>query len=210
MGRISLLLSLVLLLTMVIVVTTADKAYSQDGVTPTITLSPESGFSSITVSGSGFMGVVSIYWDSTPPPLPTVPTVVYASAGTNYNEFTAIITVPTQTAPGVHTVTATDIDGHIADADFTVIDMTGPQGPRGEPGPAGTAGPAGATGAPGEPGPRGEQGLPGERGITGPQGETGPPGEPGSGSGLSILALVLAIIALAIAVLGRIKKWVIG
>jgi len=61
--------------------------------------------------------------------------------------------------------------------------MTGPQGPLGEQGPAG------------------EQG---------PLGEQGPPGEQGPAGSISIAAVVLALIALGLTLLGRIKKRVTG
>lgn len=211
MRRFSLFVILALLLTLVLVGATGDRVYSQVGDVPaSITLSPTSGFSAITVSGVGFYGVVTIHWDNNPTPLYTVPTIVYAYAETQEAWFTAIISVPTQTEPGVHLVTVVDREGNDADAEFTVVDMTGPQGPPGEQGPTGSTGPAGATGPAGEQGPPGEPGPTGERGSQGIQGETGPAGEPGPGGGMSIIALVLAIIALALAVLGRIKKWVIG
>ncbi len=53
------------------------------------------------------------------------------------DRFTAIISVPTQTEPGEYTVSATDQEGALAHATFTVIDMTGPQGLPGEPGSGG-------------------------------------------------------------------------
>jgi len=42
--------------------------------------------------------------------------------------FTALISVQTQTSPGVHTVNATDESGNWATATFTVVDMRGPAG----------------------------------------------------------------------------------
>lgn len=214
MRKYSFFIVLTLLLTLVLVGTTSDRVYSQVGAIPeTITLSPTSGFSAITVSGSGFYGVVTIHWDYDRDPLPTVPAVVYAYGETQEEGFTAIISVPTQTEPGEHIVSAIDSDGNGADATFTVIDMTGPEGPRGEPGPTGSAGPAGSMGPAGATGPAGEPGPPGptgEMGPQGPQGETGPAGETGPGGGISIVAIILAVIALALTVFGRIKKWVIG
>jgi len=209
MKRLSFLVILALLLILVSAGVSADRAYSQAGAR--ITLTPPSGFSVTTVTGTGFYGgEIHIYWDDER--IPTVPSPLY-SYETAYGEFTAIISVPTQTKPGEHLVTAVDREGAEADAVFIVTDMTGPQGPRGETGPAGASGsqgapgPAGAQGLQGEPGPTGAQGPQGEQGLPG---EQGPPGEPGPGGGMSIVAVVLALIALGLTIFGRIKKWVIG
>jgi hypothetical protein len=57
MKRLSFLVVLTLLLTLILVGATADEAYPQAGrPRPSITLTPESGFSAITVSGEGFFG----------------------------------------------------------------------------------------------------------------------------------------------------------
>lgn len=195
MKRLSFLVTLTLLLTLAMVGVTAHEVYSQRA---SITLSPTFGFSAITVTLSGFYGgEITIYWDGER--IPTVPSPLY-SYDTQEGEFTAIISVPTQTEPGEYTVMARDQEGSRATAIFEVIDMTGPPG---EPGPPGEQGP------PGEP-TAGEQGPPGEPGPPGPPGETGPPGEPGPGAGMSIVAIVLALIALGLTVFGKIKKWVIG
>ncbi len=196
MKRLSFFATLALLLTLVLVGTTANEAYSQ---APRITLSPTSGFSTVTVSGTGFFGgQITIYWDGDP--IPTVPSPLYGY-DTQAGGFTAIITVPAQTTPGEHDVGAIDQERTAASATFTVIDMTGPQGLPGERGPAGEPG---SSGPPGKPGPTGELGPPG------PPGETGSPGEAGPGGGISIVAIILALIALGLQVVGRIKKWVIG
>ncbi len=190
-----------LLLSLVLLGATAQAAHSQ--VEPSITLSPESGFSAVTVVGRGFQGgEISIYWDTEQ--VPTVPSPLYGYE-TQFGGFTAIITVPTQTEPGEHEIVAKDQEGASAGAMFTVIDMTGPEGPPGEPGPAGESGSSGGSGSQGLPG---EPGLPGQMGLPG---ETGPPGEPGpAAGGMSIVAIILAVIAIGFAILGRIKKWVIG
>jgi hypothetical protein len=199
---------------------------AQTPTVPTMTLSPASGFSSITVVGNGFAsyGTVSIFWDGTQ--IPTVPMNVITAGDTSINGFTAIITVPTQTSPGNHTVRAT-VQGanggtSAAQATFNVVDMkgpigtTGPQGPAGQTGPAGPPGAAGATGArgaegtQGPSGPPGPTGPPGPAGLTGAAGEIGPAGAPGAVTGLSILAFILALICIVLFVLIRLKKWVIG
>ena len=207
---------LTLLLTAVMVGAAADKVHSQAGA-GRITLSPTSGFSTVTVAGTGFYGgTITIYWDGKP--VPTVPSPLDGS-GTQFGEFTAIISVPTQTEPGEHTVTAVDQENTVAHATFIVVDLTGQDGPAGEQGPPGESGSAGEQGPPGEPGPAGEGGLPGEPGPagegglpgeSGPAGEQGPPGESGACGAISIAAIVLAAIALGLAVLSRLKKWTIG
>jgi len=201
MRKLSFLVILTLLLTLVLVGATTDEAYSQ--ARASITLTPESGCCSIIISGEGFFGgEISIYWEEDH--IPTVPSPLYAS-DTKEGSFTAIISVPTQTEPGEYVITALDEEGFSASATFTVIDMTGPPGPASEvPGPPG---PPGEEGPPGEPGPAGELGPQGPAGEQGPQ---GPAGEPGPGAGMSIVAIVLALIALGLTIFGRIKKWIIG
>jgi len=198
---------LILLLTLVALGASADEVYSQVRVPARITLSPTSGFSAITITGTGFYGLITIYWDDDS--IPTVPSPLYPS-DTQQGGFTAIISVPTQTEPGVHTVTALDSEGASDDANFTVVDMTGPAGAPGAPGPQGPAGESGATGAPGPQGIPGEQGLPGTTGPQGMPGEQGPPGAPGPAGGISIAAIILALIALGLTLFGKIKKWVMG
>ncbi len=205
MKKVSFLIIASLLLVIFIVGITGGGVFAQQG---SISLSPTSGFSTITIYGTGLSGRITIHWDNNKDPLPTVPVTIYASQDTSVPIFTAIISVPTQTAPGEHLVSAVDSGGHIADATFIVVDMRGAEGPAGKPGPTGATGPAGPAGPAGEQGPQGEQGIPGE---TGPQGETGPAGEAATGStGISIIALVLSIVAIGFTVFGKIKKWVIG
>jgi hypothetical protein len=96
--------------------------------------------------------------------------------------FATMISVPTQTAAGTHTVNATDDSGNWATATFTVTNMTGPKGDTGEQGPKG------------------------ENGTQGLQGPQGPPGN------VQELLLVIAfptatsIIAICIAVIALMKK----
>ncbi|MBM4461729.1 MAG: CocE/NonD family hydrolase [Chloroflexi bacterium] len=164
-----------------------------------ITLTPDTGVGAVTVSGTGFAAnsTITITWDGTL--MPMVP--LTAPTGED-GRFTAIISVLTSSVPGEHTVTATDAAGSSASATFTVVEMTGPTGPAGATGatgPQGPAGPAGATGATGPQGPAGPAGATGATGPQGPTGPTGPEGETGSagGVGLSIAAIVLAVIAVA-------------
>ena len=192
------LIILTLVLAMVFSVITATNVSSQSA---SIDLYPQRGFSTVTVSGTEFYGgEVSIYWDGTQ--VPTVPVVVYPEYDVRkVTVFTAIISVLTQDEPGEHTIEARDEEGGRASAEFIVIDMTGPQGLKGDRGPegdTGSAGPAGEQGPAGEPGPTGEPGEPG------PQGETGP------GAGMSIIAVILALAAIVLAIFGRLKKWIVG
>jgi len=155
-----------------------------------ITLSPSSGFAATTILAENFTGdytIGLITWDGSP--IPSYPDQPFSYEGTS---FTAIIGVPTQTSPGVHTieVTATPMfegDNVTANTTFTVIDMTGPQGLAGAggtapTGPPGPKGPRGPDGPPGDMGPEGEpgpEGLPGEVGLPGPPGPLGPEGPQG-------------------------------
>ncbi len=182
---------------------TAGQASAQAG--PNIRLSPTSGFCSVTIEGTNFSAWtgITIYWDGK-----EIPAIIDTDQETN---FTAIITVPTQTSPGDHEVRAVDGYGDGDSAVFRVIDMTGPQGIPG----ASVIGPAGEdgincwdlneNGLPDDEedingdgvvdvldcrGPEGPQGPPGEstviEGAQGPAGPEGPPGEPGE-DGLSII-----------------------
>jgi len=200
MKKLSLLVTLTLLLTLVLVGVTADKAYSQ--ARASITLTPESGCCAIIISREGFFGgEIFIYWEDDQ--VPTVPSRLY-TRDTQDGSFAAIIVVPADTTPGEYVITAVDQEGFNGDAVFTVVEVTGPLGPPGEPGPAGPTGPQGPEGPSGEPGPigaTGPQGLPGEQ---------GPPGELGPGAGMSIIAIILALVALGITLFGKIKKWIVG
>lgn len=206
MKRLTLLAFLTLPLALVMVSVDGDEVYSQAAPQAQITLSPTYGFATFTVIGTDFFGgEITIYWDGRP--VPTVPSPLFAS-DTQDGRFSAIISVPTQTEVGDHTVMAVD-SYNSASAIFEVIDMTGPAGPAGEPGLPGEPGTA-LPGEPGPPGPSGESGSPGEPGPRGLPGESGPPGEPGPGTGISIVAISLALIAIGLVLFGRIKKWVMG
>jgi len=108
-----------------------------------IALTPSTGFASTTVAGSRFSNNsrITISWDGTT--IPAVPNTVTTDAN---GSFTALISVPTQTIPGVHTVNATDETGNWNTATFTVPDMAGPQGPKGDTGQQGSQGPEGPQG----------------------------------------------------------------
>ena len=183
----------------------------------TLTLSPESGFSSITIYGTGFYGTVTVKWDGEE--IPTVPAVIYASQA----PFTAIISVPTQTEPGIHviSVTGSSVAGAAgtvsASARFEVINMTGPQGTPGIQGPVGPAGSSaqGLTGPQGPAGPPGPQGVAGPKGDTGAQGIQGPKGDQGpagpvgtAGTVLGIVAIVISLGTLLLILSGKVKNWI--
>jgi hypothetical protein len=110
---------------------------------------PNTGFASTTIVGSSFSNTsrITVFWDETA--IPTIPNRIFTDASGN---FTALICVPTQTAPGSHTIKATDSLGNSAIATFTVVDMTGSQGATGEQGPAGPKGDTGSAGPQGPPG----------------------------------------------------------
>jgi hypothetical protein len=235
-ARLSLSVALALILLFSLMATIANGVYAQAA---SITLYPTSGFSTVTVQGFGFNAYsgVKIYWDGA-----EIPSVLSIEG---QNEFTAIISVPTQASPGSHIVKAEDGYGETDSKPFYVIDITGPPGPvgpqgpagpEGPPGPEGPAGPegesgpegpagpegesgvfgsVGSEGPPGEQGPAGEKGEQGEPGPQAPQGERGPPGEQGpegssgSATGVSIAALLLALLVLGLMVARRAMKWIL-
>lgn len=153
-----------------------------------ITPVPSTGFASTTIVGSGFSNNsrVTVTWDGTT--IPTVPSpLITDTAGS----FTTMISVPTQTALGTHTINASDAAGIWATATFTVVNMTGSQGPKGD---AGIQGPQGL---------QGSQGSKGENGTQGLQGPQGPPGNVQElllvvafPTATSILAICVAVVAL--------------
>jgi hypothetical protein len=146
-----------------------------------ISLSPSSGFSSIMVVGSGFSAIdsITIFWNGSK--IPTIDSPLYTNLLGN---FTALINVPNQIKPGTYNVTVKGSSGLVnASAFFTVVNMTGPQGPKGDTGPQGSTGEKGDTG---------EQGLVGE---TGAKGDQGPQGE------MSLLQSILIIFAFVLSVL---------
>jgi hypothetical protein len=147
---------------------------------PVISLAPSAGFASTTVVGSRFSNNsrITITWDGTT--TPSIPNLVTTDAA---GSFTALISVPTQTTPGTHTVNATDGSGNWATAMFTVVNMTGPQGPAG---------------------------LQGQQGPKGDTGDTGPPGPAGLSrdTQLALIAFPTAasIVALCIAVVALLRR----
>ncbi len=155
-----------------------------------LSLIPDIGFASTTVVGAFFTvnSTIAITWDGTP--IPTVPSPLVSDRNGN---FTATISVPTQNEPGTHTVRATDEEGNWAEATFTVVNMTGQQGPAGETGPEG---------------PSGEIGPEGPAGETGDTGPAGPEGPGGAGAPAEYLwaLIVPTIIAILIAAYAIIRK----
>jgi hypothetical protein len=155
-------------------------------IAPYFTLTPDAGFAATTIIGGRFAAnsKITITWDDQP--VITVPSPLTTDSNGN---FTAIITVPVPTDPGVYTIASTDQAGTNAEALFTVIDMTGPQGEQGEVGPEGPQGP------------QGEQGEEGPEGPQGPQGEQGEQGEQGSPGPTEVVwaSIIIAVIAIVIA-----------
>jgi hypothetical protein len=166
---------------------------------PSIILSPNSGFSSIMVVGTGFSPVdnITIFWDGSA--IPTIESPLYTNL---LGDFTALINVPNQTKPGSYNVTAKGfLGGGKASDFFTVVNMTGPQGPEGYTGPQGAQGPTGEKGATGEQGPAGEPGS---------KGDQGPPGEIGLLERIIIIfAFVLSILSLFLTIFYMRKKKVL-
>jgi hypothetical protein len=209
MKRLRFVLGLVLVFSLVFgLFLGTNQAYAQG---PIITLNPTFAFDDgglLTISGYNFGSgdTITIEWDGTE---------VTSLSADEVGDFTVTITVPVPSGAGTHIVTAWDTSENMATAVFTIIDITGPPGPGGEEGPAGPPGPqgpsgprgsAGSAGATGPPGPAGEQGPSGPPGSAG---EQGPKVESASGT-ISILALILAAIALVVTVFGRVKKWLWG
>jgi len=185
-----------------------------------IKLNPDSGFSTITITGSGFdvEGSYEILWDGKP--VNTCPQSICCNG--EGGEFAAIINLPHGTEPGRHTVSIRDFSSKtvLDTATFTVTDLTGPQGEQGARGPTGSRGSSGRSsqgmmgspgpaGATGQDGPQGPMGDLGPTGPQGPQGEQGDPGKPGSGAS-AIVAVILGGLALAMALGLVIKKMAFG
>lgn len=191
MKRVSLLMVLALLLPMLLVGGTPCELYAQRG--PAVSAFPISGGSAILVVGEGFWwGEVLIYWGGNlrnpvrTYPAPVYPLYPFYEQGGPMT-FMAVIEVPPDAVLGqTYDITARDVEGAQATVEFTVVDMIGPQGEQGE---------------------QGEQGPPGEKGDPG---EQGAPGEPGPATGLSIVALILAVIAVGIMAVQGLKKVVVG
>lgn len=168
--------------------------------TPTITLNPVSGNSTVLIAGDNFNSgdLVSIFWDNIV--MPTLPEPIYIAASDfpTLNSFTAVIGIPSQAASiGNHTILAVgytydsttglyDIPDVSAQATFTIVSNIGPAGPQGPAGFSGAQGPKGDQGEPGPTGPQGPTGPAGPQGPAGPAGgvvqtpgPTGPAGSPG-------------------------------
>ncbi len=214
-----------------------------------ITLVPNYGYAvtsgmpvNIMIYGTGFtpdpyeITEIVISWNGVPVADPIISWVWGQYEESNLN---AYIAIPTPIVVGTYTV-AVDItwvdylgqtQTETAEADFTVVNMTGPAGPAGPIGPEGPAGPAGpagpsgpagstgstgATGATGSegpegpPGPAGPAGPTGPTGATGPAGPQGPQGEPGPAGGISIAAIVLAGGAIILTLFGMLRKLIVG
>lgn len=93
------------------------KIFTAFDLDPKLELVPAEGIAATTLVGSGFApnSHISITWDSTP--IPTVPSPLITDG---YGNFTAIISILNQTAPGIYTVKAVDEIGSEANATYTV------------------------------------------------------------------------------------------
>lgn len=195
----------------------------------TVTLIPQKAFpgQAVLVLGEGFPAMVQdspnlirVFWGASPMPTAPHPVQVHSDG-----VFATIVVVPEGTATGDHTILVWDSSPPVAlvpvEATLNVVEMIGQPGPPGPPGSQGQSG-MGVRGTDGQPGPIGPEGPPGAKGATGPagpegpagpggpQGEQGLPGEPGAALGLSIAALILGLIVLAIVLLGKAKRVIVG
>jgi len=125
-----------------------SEIYYTSSLGPYVSLSllPNTGFASTTLIGTQFSNNsrITITWDGIA--IPSIPSPL--TTDTN-GSFTALISVPTQTAPGAYTVNASDETGNWATATFTVVNMIGPQGSKGDTGEQGPKGENGTQGPPG-------------------------------------------------------------
>ena len=122
-----------------------------------------------------------------------MPTAIKTDVNGN---FTAMFTLPNSTA-ATYLITATDEYENVAEATFTVPDLTGPTGQTGQTGaqgPTGNTGTQGAAGATGQTGPQGPEGAKGDTGDAAPQ--STPTTEVYGGPMLSLTSVGLAIAAL--------------
>jgi len=149
---------------------TVSHGYYEIG--PYLALAPDAGFAATTIIGGRFAAnsKIIITWDEKP--IITVPSPLTTDS---YGNFTAIITVPNPTDPGLYNVTSSDQEGNKANATFTVIDMTGLQG---------------------EQGPEGAQGPQGEEGLQGEEGERAPTEVVWGSIAIAIIAIVIAAYSL--------------
>jgi len=173
-------------------VATATNTYTVTGAVtvPTITLSPNTGLATM-ISGTGFTAsdTITITWGTIT--MVTSPATVSASTS---GAFTASVVALNQTVPGAYVITAVDQHGNSANATFTVPNLQGATGPKGDAG-ATTTGATGASGSNGAQGPKGDTGA---TGAQGPAGPSGAPGEVIGGTDMPLTALALAVVALII------------
>jgi hypothetical protein len=197
--------------------TTSTAKFNISTLQAGIILVPNSGIASTTIKGTnfpvypGYPTRVTIKWDNNPDPLPTVPEEVLVS---NAGTFSAIIAVPTQTSPGAHTVSATGTSSGTnqpipvtISGKFTVVEVMGSPGARGDAGPAGTGIKAVKNDSEGVLSIEFTDGkVFKSASLKGPRGEQGPPGEQGPARGLSMAAIILAVVALGWMGLSVLKK----
>ena len=173
-------LALVMLTLLMAVATVSACEVTPPPQTPSIVLTPNSGFAVTQIVGSNFGSckAVTIKYDGVVVLTPNLKT-------DDDGAFSVIITIPCETAVGAHTITAIDTQSHLATAVFMVVSevgqtgATGATGAQGEQGVAGVNGVNGTNGAQGIQGDTGEQGHIGYNGATGATGSTGATGATG-------------------------------
>jgi len=186
-------------------------------------------------SGFTIYGQVQIYWDgSVIPTIPQQIYLTDNNAFTALIAIPTPLAVGTHTVTARVTSATGGSAAETAQAVFTVVDMKGAAGAAGPAGATGPAGPAGATGSMGLPGLAGTAGPAGATGPAGPPGVgidhvvnngdgtftlfftdgskfttdnfTGASGAAGPAGGLSIAAIILAVLALAWMLFGLLKR----
>jgi MG2 domain./Collagen triple helix repeat (20 copies). len=162
-------------------------------VTTKITLSPDTGIATM-ISGQGFTpsDTITITWAGIT--MVTNPMTISANSA---GSFTASVVALNQTTPGAYTVKAIDQHGLNATATFTVPNLQGPAGAKGDQGATGQAGTNGSNGS------NGSNGADGTQGPVGPSGAPGPSGVPGDAgisqdSNMPLTAIAIAVVALII------------
>jgi len=138
-----------------------------------VTLAPQSGTAAFVIQGFGFgqsANIKSVLWNDTEMVLPLI-------TCDGRGNFVVLAASPTTGPAGNYNVYVLDSAGNHKNATFTLVSITGPQGPEGPTGP---------------------------QGITGPTGEQGPAGT--ASMEYTWLALILSIVAIIIAVYGFMRK----
>ncbi len=96
-------------------------AYGPSGPTISISTSTVGPGGSLIMNGSGFCPLCSITFT-----LHSNPVVIGTTTANASGDFSATLTIPSNTAPGTHTIVATDPDGDTASTTITVTGATVP------------------------------------------------------------------------------------